>query len=198
MRDHTLTRPHSHATTLSRDHTLGTPFRYIHDKNADELWSMQGEVNLRFPASKGLAGQCLKTGEVINIPEAYEDDRFNQASDKKTGYRTRTILCMPIKGAKPEFKTIGVIQVINKKEGPFNAEDEQLLKSFFNIAGEKEKDREGERRREKAEKKREAGEEPPILNHIQLLTYSPPYSYNVPCLLYSHSQTRTISLHVNM
>ncbi len=125
-------------TITERVHTLLESDRctiYLYDKSSEELWSVQGEVNLRFPVGKGIAGQCLTAGEVINIPEAYEDARFNQASDQKTGYRTRTILCMPIFGAKPDFKRVGVIQVINKKEGPFTEDDEQLLKSFFNIAG---------------------------------------------------------------
>lgn len=52
---------------------------------------------IRFPADKGLAGYVVKTGEPLNIPDAYNDPRFNPDIDKETGYRTKTILCMPIK-----------------------------------------------------------------------------------------------------
>ena len=48
-------------------------------------------------ADKGLAGHVVQTGETINIKDAYNDKRFNPNVDKKTGYRTKTILCMPIK-----------------------------------------------------------------------------------------------------
>uniref|UniRef100_A0A7S1UDQ0 GAF domain-containing protein n=1 Tax=Phaeomonas parva TaxID=124430 RepID=A0A7S1UDQ0_9STRA len=97
---------------------------FLVDERDDELWSMQGDVNMRFPRGQGIAGSVATTGSTINIPEAYEDDRFNQGVDKSTGYRTRTILCMPIRAAG---KIVGVCQAINKKhDGPFNDEDEEV------------------------------------------------------------------------
>jgi len=65
------------------------------------------------------------TGETINIPDAYADDRFNPAVDTATGYRTRSILCMPV--ITNEGKTIGVTQVLNKVGGPFGRRDEKRL-----------------------------------------------------------------------
>ncbi|MDH5680294.1 MAG: PAS domain S-box protein, partial [Spirochaetota bacterium] len=79
------------------------------------------------------AGHVAKTGETINIPEAYEDPRFNPAFDKKTGYRTKTILTMPMKNGAD--KIIGVTQVLNKLgRKPFNEQDENLLSAFSSLA----------------------------------------------------------------
>lgn len=50
----------------------------------------------RFPFGKGIAGYVASTGKGLNIQNAYDDDRFNNEIDLKTGYKTQTILCMPI------------------------------------------------------------------------------------------------------
>ena len=72
---------------------------FLLDKERNELVSKvalgMGTQELRFPADKGLAGYVAQMGEIINIEDAYKDDRFNQDIDKETGYRTKTILCMP-------------------------------------------------------------------------------------------------------
>lgn len=105
---------------------------FLVDERADELWSAQGEVNIRIPKNAGIAGSVATTGEVVNIPNAYEDDRFNPDNDKKSGYTTRTILCMPIKA---EGEVVGVLQLINKSDGPFSGDDEAIMSSFLAIAG---------------------------------------------------------------
>jgi len=102
---------------------------FLLDKNTNELWSkvalgMDSE-EIRFPADKGLAGYVVKTGEPLNISDAYNDSRFNPDIDKKTGYRTKTILCMPIKNNNKEI--IGAFQVLNKLDGTFTKSDEDLL-----------------------------------------------------------------------
>ena len=63
--------------------------------------------------------------EALNIPDAYKDSRFNPEVDKKTGYKTKTILCMPIMNNNREI--IGAFQVINKIDGIFTKNDEDLL-----------------------------------------------------------------------
>ena len=75
---------------------------FLHDKRTNELWSniaqgMAGGQQIRIPSSAGIAGSVFTSGETVNIPDAYSDSRFNQAVDKKTGYRTRSILCMQVK-----------------------------------------------------------------------------------------------------
>ena len=103
---------------------------FLYDPQSKELWSQvaQGTNEIRFPAHLGLAGNSFSEAQVINIPEAYEDPRFNPDFDKKTGYRTQTILCMPIFAKSSEV--IGVIQVINKLDGIFTSEDERSLQAF--------------------------------------------------------------------
>ena len=102
---------------------------FLLDKDKDELWSKValglGSQEIRFPADKGLAGYVVKTGEPLNIPDAYNDPRFNPDIDKETGYRTKTILCMPIKNNNQEI--IGAFQVLNKNNGVFTKGDEDLL-----------------------------------------------------------------------
>ncbi len=110
---------------------------YLYDKETDELWSKValglGSTELRFKSNKGLAGHVFQTGETINIKDAYSDSRFNKNVDKETGYRTKTILCMPIKNIEQE--TIGVFQVLNKITGFFTEEDEDLLVTIGSSAG---------------------------------------------------------------
>ena len=102
---------------------------FLLDKEKDELWSKValglGSQEIRFPADKGLAGYTVKTGESINIEDAYNDNRFNPDVDKSTGYTTKTILCMPIKNNNQEI--IGAFQVLNKLNGVFTKNDEDLL-----------------------------------------------------------------------
>ncbi len=121
-------------TTLILDADRSTLF--IHDERTDELWSRvaQGLTTneIRFPSRVGIAGSVLHSGETVNIEDAYEDDRFNQTVDKKTGYRTKSILCMPV--VNKQGKAIGVAQVLNKDGGPFNAQDEKKLKAFCSQA----------------------------------------------------------------
>lgn len=103
---------------------------FLWDKDTDELWSkvalgIDDSKEIRFPADKGLAGYVVKTGEALNIPDAYSDPRFNPEVDKNTGYHTKTILCMPIMNNNREI--IGAFQVLNKIDGIFTKNDEDLL-----------------------------------------------------------------------
>lgn len=105
---------------------------FLVDRQTDELWSkvaQQSELTeIRFPISHGLAGHVTRTGKILNIRDAYKDDRFLPIVDKRTGFKTRTILCAPIVNRKGE--TIGVTEAINKKEGVFDLEDENLIKAL--------------------------------------------------------------------
>ncbi|MGH0129009.1 UNVERIFIED_CONTAM: hypothetical protein FKN15_075392 [Acipenser sinensis] len=112
------------------------------DHNNKELYSDLfdiGEVNegkpvfrktkeIRFSIEKGIAGQVARTGEVLNIPDAYADPRFNREVDLYTGYTTRNILCMPIVS---RGTVIGVVQMVNKLSGSaFTKTDENNFKMF--------------------------------------------------------------------
>ena len=110
---------------------------FLLDKQNNELVSKialgMGTQELRFPADKGLAGYVAQSGEIINIKDAYSDSRFNQDIDKETGYKTKTILCMPIWNMKHEI--LGVFQVLNKQNGTFSKEDEEVLIAIGSSAG---------------------------------------------------------------
>lgn len=110
---------------------------FLLDKVSNELVSKialgMGTQELRFPASKGLAGYVAQSGEIINIENAYSDERFNQDIDKETGYTTKTILCMPIWNMKHEI--LGVFQVLNKIDSVFTKEDEEILIAIGSSAG---------------------------------------------------------------
>lgn len=110
---------------------------YLVDNGRQEIWSKvaQGESmkEIRVPLGLGIAGQVAQTGQTINISDAYRDPRFNPEVDRRTGYRTQTILCMPMRNLKGQV--IGVIQVLNKRGGVFTDRDEQLLEAFSAQAG---------------------------------------------------------------
>ncbi len=105
---------------------------FLHDAKTGELFSRVamgdslGEI--RLPHHVGIAGAVFQSGQAINIPHAYADLRFNPAFDHRTNYFTRSILCVPI--INKAGKVIGVTQVLNKRGGPFNSEDEGRLRAF--------------------------------------------------------------------
>ena len=103
---------------------------FLWDKETNELWSkialgLDESQEIRFPSNKGIAGFVVQSGETVNITDAYKDSRFNPEVDKNTGYKTNTILCMPITDNNRQI--IGAIQVINKIDGVFTKNDEDLL-----------------------------------------------------------------------
>ena len=110
---------------------------FLLDKVNNELWSKvatgMGSEEIRFPATKGLAGHAAMTGNTINIQDTYNDERFNKDIDSKTGYVTRNVLCMPIRNMKHEI--MGVFQVLNKKDGAFTKKDEEILIALGSSAG---------------------------------------------------------------
>src|SRR5579859_8188659 len=109
---------------------------YIVDQDRQEFWSRvatgQGVGEIRFPIGVGIAGTVAKTGETINIPDAYADPRFNPESDKRTGFHTRNLLTLAMTGH--DGKVIGVFQAVNKKSGEFTVEDEITLGSLASSA----------------------------------------------------------------
>ncbi|MGH7409475.1 MAG: sigma-54-dependent Fis family transcriptional regulator [Candidatus Methylomirabilis sp.] len=99
---------------------------FLLDRDKLELWSqvtLDGE-RIRFDARLGIAGACTMTGETLNISDAQEDTRFHSSVDSSTGYRTRSVLAVPLRA--PGGDTIGAFQALNKKHGVFTARDEQI------------------------------------------------------------------------
>ncbi len=89
---------------------------------------------IRLPRGAGIIGFVADSGETVNITDAYADERFNRDNDTKTGYRTKSILCMPVHNQ--ESKIIGALQVLNKLDDhSFTHEDEELLSAFPAMVG---------------------------------------------------------------
>ena len=105
---------------------------FLNDEKTNELYTEVGEglgaTQIRLPNHLGIAGAVFRSGKTVNIPYAYADLRFNPAFDKKTGFFTRSMLCTPV--INKAGVVIGATQVLNKKGGSFNHEDEARLKAF--------------------------------------------------------------------
>ena len=105
---------------------------FLNDNKTGELFSRvamgEGVGEIRLSNDDGIAGNVFTTGKTINIPHAYADLRFNPEFDKRTGYFTRSILCVPIRNK--EMEVIGCTQVLNKRGGKFTLEDESRLTAF--------------------------------------------------------------------
>jgi putative ABC transport system ATP-binding protein len=98
---------------------------------AENLEEM-GEI--RIPLGTGIAGAVARSGEAIRIEDAYADSRFNPEVDKQTGFRTRSILCLPVKNMDGEV--FAVAQLLNRRdEQPFDATDEQRFSEFIQSIG---------------------------------------------------------------
>jgi signal transduction histidine kinase len=109
---------------------------YLLDDDTGELWSKvaQGEDvrEIRLKVGEGLSGWVAKTGRLLNIKDVYQDPRFDSTWDKLTGYRTRSALVVPLKNQ--HGRIIGVIQVLNKVDGSFTADDEHMLAALASQA----------------------------------------------------------------
>ena len=110
---------------------------FLLDEEKHQLWSKVAlgleMQEIRFDSNLGLAGHVATTGETVNIKDAYTDNRFNKEIDLQTGYKTKTILCMPIRNLSHQI--VGVFQVLNKKNGEFTQKDEDLLIAIGSSAG---------------------------------------------------------------
>lgn len=109
---------------------------FILDKQTDELWSRlaRGIVGseIRVPMGSGIVGWVAKTGQSLNIEDAYKSDEFNPEIDRITKFKTRNVLAVPLRNVKG--KIIGVFEVINKINGNFTDEDEGLLNLISSLA----------------------------------------------------------------
>lgn len=113
---------------------------YLKDVEKNELWSKiaQGRglehTEIRVPLNgNGVISICARTGETINLPNAYEDPRFSMDVDMVTDFRTHTLLAVPLKNNSG--RVLGVFQVANKSDGnPFDKKDEGILLLLATLA----------------------------------------------------------------
>jgi len=105
---------------------------FLFDAAQDELWSQvaegTGQKEIRIPSHAGIAGAAFSSGEVLVVPDAYADPRFNRAVDLASGYRTRNILAVPVSDKRGEH--LGIVQVLNKRGGAFAPIDIRRAKAF--------------------------------------------------------------------
>lgn len=107
---------------------------YLLDQETGELWSKiaEGTMTIRLPLGHGLAGYVAQTGEVINITDVQNDPRHAARFEKLTGYRVHTMLAAPMRDRAGHV--IGVIQVLNKRDGVFTSRDEEVITALASSA----------------------------------------------------------------
>jgi len=113
---------------------------YLLSEDGRELWSKvaqgSGErpLEIRIPMDSGIAGRVAMTGQSLNVPDAYSEPLFNRDVDRRTGYRTRSVLCMPIVNSRDEV--FAVVQLLNKRDAKtFDEMDERRFRDFASSIG---------------------------------------------------------------
>jgi putative ABC transport system ATP-binding protein len=107
---------------------------FLVDEERDELvlrvsQDVGAEAGVRIPLGSGIAGAVAASGEALRVDDAYADPRFNQALDRQTGFRTRSILALPVRDRKGHV--FGVAQLLNRRDGqPFASSDEERFAHF--------------------------------------------------------------------
>jgi phosphoserine phosphatase RsbU/P len=102
---------------------------FLVDEKTSQIWSLiahgMEKEEIRLPLGRGIAGHVAQSGTIVNIPDAYADSRFDPETDKRTGFRTRNILTLPIRNKAG--KIIAALQLLNKFPGSFTDEDTNAL-----------------------------------------------------------------------
>jgi phosphoserine phosphatase RsbU/P len=107
---------------------------FLVDKERQQIWSIVAmgleKQEIRLPFGKGVAGTVAASGDPINVEDAYQLTCFDPSTDQKTGYRTKSLLCLPIRHKGGDSEIVGVIQLLNQKTGRFSAEDQDFLEKL--------------------------------------------------------------------
>jgi len=102
---------------------------FLVDSKNKQVWSIVAQgldrQEIRMPFGQGVAGRVALTGDIVNVEDAYTLEYFERSFDQKTGYHTKSLLCVPIRHSSGYI--VGVIQLLNKVEGRFTVEDEDFL-----------------------------------------------------------------------
>jgi sigma-B regulation protein RsbU (phosphoserine phosphatase) len=108
---------------------------FLHDPQTNQLWTKVAlqSNEIRVPSTAGIVGACFMSNEVLLIPDAYADPRFNPAPDRASGFRTRNILSAPMLNS--DRTPIGVVEAINKITGAFSPSDVALIQLLSDQAG---------------------------------------------------------------
>jgi phosphoserine phosphatase len=115
------------------DADRGTVFLYDPEPRELFIKVATGLKELRFSIDgQGIAHECARTREIINVPDCYADERFNPGFDKQTGYRTNCLIAVPLVGLDDEL--VGVMQLLNAAKGKFDSDDEQIAAALASQA----------------------------------------------------------------
>ena len=110
---------------------------YLKDNDSGDLWSLSGGTDgdvQHFPLDAGILGFVATRGETINVTDAGNDPRFDKSHDLRSGYETKTLLCMPLADASGNL--VAVIQFLNKlDDGVFQKRDEDTIRRMAGILG---------------------------------------------------------------
>jgi phosphoserine phosphatase len=108
---------------------------FLNEPLAQDLRSRlaTGEREIRTPADRGIAGAAFRGGELVNVRDASTDPRFYSEIDRQTGFQTRTLLAVPLRGIDNEM--IGVLELLNKRNGTFTHTDEELALTLGSLTG---------------------------------------------------------------
>lgn len=112
---------------------------FLVDRETDELVlrvaeDLPAEGEIRFPIGQGIAGTVAASGKAERVDDAYADPRFNREVDRQSGFRTRSILCLPVTNRRGEV--FAVAQLLNRRDGmPFDTDDERHFARFIESLG---------------------------------------------------------------
>lgn len=105
---------------------------YIIDKEKEQLWSLVAtgmttdKIILRI--GEGVAGWVAKTGKILNLQDVHKEEHFKQEFDQRSGFKTRNMLCYPIRN--PQHEIVAVLQLLNKKVNHFTKQDEEIISAI--------------------------------------------------------------------
>ena len=131
LRKSTTAEEAMQAIVVQISHLLGADRTTIYEVSEDKTMlnglAVQGDASIKvmIQSGRGIAGLVAKERRAINLKDAYEHPNFDIRVDRHTGYRTRSVLCVPMFGSQGDV--IGVVQVLNKFTGNFSKEDQHLL-----------------------------------------------------------------------
>lgn len=105
---------------------------FLVDVERGQLWSLVAQGlqhrEIRLPVGRGLAGWVAKEGLAVNLADAHTDARFESGFDELFGYRTRSLLAMPVRGRSG--RVVGVLELLNKRNGSFTSADIELVEGI--------------------------------------------------------------------
>jgi signal transduction protein with GAF and PtsI domain len=108
-------------------------FYLMDDMNPGQMWSIADDELQYFPVNAGIVGYVATKVETINIVDTSTDPRFDKSHDVRSGYTTKTVLCMPIVDGRGIV--VGVVQFLNKIQGVFDQTDEETISQMSNLIG---------------------------------------------------------------